>query len=261
MRRKTANQILLYLVKTAKPQRFVPSPDSDEIEGLDEPDEPLQDLLVQLSGVTSYTVRLSDFQAFLGEAYSFEKHIRKLHEAGHIHCPEIPEPGDVYDAPQYRKLFDASWGVEAAEDHDVAGPSFVFQFNTDDEDLSRVEPVLAYARARQHVERDPLHPAWKTVTREQLLSQLELSAAMLKSTEKMLSHYRDALDPVKLSAALSTELEKGERVLIDPLSFRLIVEEDFSDGPGEEAAEMLKVLEAVCTKLKRDAQDKLVEAP
>lgn len=255
MRRKTADQILLYLVKTAKPEQFIPPPDSAGL-GLEEPDEPLQDLLVQLSGTTQYAVRLSDFQAFLGEAYSFQKHIRKLHEAGHIHCFEIPEPGDVYDAPRYRKLFDASWGVVAAADHDGAGPSFVFQFNTDDdEDLNRADLVLAYAREQRLAARDSLHPSWKTATREQLLDAFQWSGAVLKSTQALTDRYRNAIGPVKLAAALSAELDEGGWGDIDPFLFRLIAHDDFSDGPGEQARALLKVLEAVCEKLKTDAQD------
>jgi hypothetical protein len=70
----------------------------------------LHDLLLRLSGATRYICESKKLKKFLGEEISFEKHLRKLHEDGILYFSDIPEKGDFYDTPKYRKIFDKTNG-------------------------------------------------------------------------------------------------------------------------------------------------------
>ena len=144
---KTSDEILLFLVKNATrdPFRPVEPPDPPEDEN-GEPYDPLRDLLLRLSGSHRYTVPVKDFEALVGEPYSFEKHLRAIHEAGHLRF-EVPEPDGFYDTEEYREVFDKTIGL-VTDYNKPERPSFVaFRFRCPRHDfLSDLNMIQANAR-------------------------------------------------------------------------------------------------------------------
>jgi hypothetical protein len=155
---KTSDEILLFLVKNAEADAFLPVKPPVNAE-LMEWYRPLHDLLLRLCGATRYQVPQKDFEAFVGEPYSFEKHIRPLHDAGHIRCSGIAKPGEFYDSPAYRKAFDHASGLVC--DYSIEGrPSWIaFKFRGDDDDfLKELDAVwenadeLGLVQATEHLD-------------------------------------------------------------------------------------------------------------
>jgi len=93
-----SDDILLFLVKNSKSQSFLPV----EVKG-NKPNK-LRDLLLRLSGVTTYMCPLEALESFLGEKVDFEKHLRPLHKTkGPLYFSGVPEEGSFYDSPKYRE--------------------------------------------------------------------------------------------------------------------------------------------------------------
>lgn len=139
---KTPDEVLVFLIRNATPDAFLPVT-PPRVEG-SPPVYPLHDLLLRLTPVTRYRVPLPDFEAFLGERYSFEKHCRALQDDGTLEFG-VADPGTHYDSPTYRAAFDHSNGL--CSDH-KAGKTWVkFLVRTHkNEFLERFRGVLQNAQ-------------------------------------------------------------------------------------------------------------------
>ncbi|CAB4196702.1 hypothetical protein UFOVP1290_222 [uncultured Caudovirales phage] len=120
-RKKSSDQILLFLVKNSTPEYHSTWGDSMHKTYIERDKytpnkkkrskkEKLHDLLLRLSGTTRYICESKKLEKFLGEKISFEKHLRKLHEDGILCFDGVPEKGDFYDTPNYRVIFDNATG-------------------------------------------------------------------------------------------------------------------------------------------------------
>lgn len=146
---RTPDEILCFLIRNAKADPFLPvdgtEPDGDneEWKKSNKPQR-LRDLLLRLSGTTRYATPLAAFEAFLEESYSFERHLRPLHEEGALRF-QIAEPGSFYDTPKYREIFDKSNGL--VKDYDTPGlPSYVvFHVGGDNPFLSMYQEIIQNA--------------------------------------------------------------------------------------------------------------------
>ena len=107
---KTPDEILAFLIRHAKPDEFSPVEFPASVDS--QPVYPLHDLLLRLSDVTRYRVPIEDFENFVGEKYSFEKHMRSLSDEGTLTFT-VAGPGDIYDSENYRKAFDHTNGLTA----------------------------------------------------------------------------------------------------------------------------------------------------
>lgn len=117
-RKKSSDQILLFLVKNSVPEyhiytvshmhdvskSFAPNQKRKSKK------EKLEDLLLSLSGTNRYICDSEKLEEFLGEKISFEKHLRKIHDAGILDFNGVPEKGSFYDSPNYRKNADHTNG-------------------------------------------------------------------------------------------------------------------------------------------------------
>jgi len=115
---KTSDDILLFLVKNSKPEYHEYPVEGKPLQQGDRPltkDQKLYDLLLSVSGTTRYLCPLDQFEDFLGEEYSFEKHLRPLYESGTLYFAGIPSNGDFYDSKEYRKAFSASTGIVCSD--------------------------------------------------------------------------------------------------------------------------------------------------
>jgi Lar family restriction alleviation protein len=118
---------------------------------------------------------------------------------------------------------------------------------TDNTDLTAHVRAL---REQLDIRRDPAHPSWQTVAREDLLDQIRWGGALLRATKELADHYRNALDPIRLAAAISDELDSGEWGDIDPILFRMVATGAIGEDFDEEAHALADVLEAACKKLR-----------
>lgn len=82
MKTKSPDEILLFLVKNSMPEYHIfpvsADPNANHIWAWER--SPLERLLLRLSGNTRFTCPLEIFEKFVGESYSFEKHLRALYE-------------------------------------------------------------------------------------------------------------------------------------------------------------------------------------
>jgi len=146
---KNSDEILCFLTRNSKREVYFP------LDGLDIQDDfgnkkpldkerRLYDLLLRLSGKTQYKVPFEDFEAFLGEPYSFEKHLRPLYEDGTLYFVGIPKPDSIYDSPSYRKIFDPTWGL-VCDYSQPERPKYVRFTIGEDDFLSRFGEILKNA--------------------------------------------------------------------------------------------------------------------
>lgn len=105
---KTPDEVLVFLIRNATPDAFQPVT-APSVEG-SPPVYPLHDLLLRLTPVTRYRVPLPDFEVFLGEKFSFERHLRSLQDDGTLEFG-VADPGTFYDSPTYRAAFDHCNGL------------------------------------------------------------------------------------------------------------------------------------------------------
>jgi hypothetical protein len=71
---------------------------------------PTHQVILRLCGHTRYTVPLNSFEEFVGEPYSFEKHLRHWYDSNTLNF-NVPLKGELFDTGMYRKAFDQSNGI------------------------------------------------------------------------------------------------------------------------------------------------------
>ena len=115
---KSVAEIILFLIENAIPDPYVPVTRA-EFQGGEgdsawkEPRTPrniMKKVVLRLSGARRFTVPLKDFEAFMGEPYDFEAHLRQVHEHGRITF-QVEDPGGFYDTPSYREAFKHANGL------------------------------------------------------------------------------------------------------------------------------------------------------
>jgi hypothetical protein len=80
MKTKSSDEILLFLVKNSMPEYYkFPVSDEPNTNHIWER-SPLEKILLRLSGNMRFLCPLKKFEEFVGESYSFEKHLCALHE-------------------------------------------------------------------------------------------------------------------------------------------------------------------------------------
>ena len=107
---KTTKQIFDYLIKNAKYYKAWKAEDIPQILKESKEDGGIT-LEVAIESIPSFHVEFDRFEKWLGEKYSFRKHLKPLIKKGLISCSGIPKKGDLYDSQQYRKIFDNTWGL------------------------------------------------------------------------------------------------------------------------------------------------------
>lgn len=106
---KTADEIFGWLVCNCT--YYVCPKSHEEIEKLvkDRKKDDGISLLCAVNSVPSFHAEYEKFVDFIGEPYSFRKHILPLINMGLITCTGY-STGGFYGTKKYKKLFDASWG-------------------------------------------------------------------------------------------------------------------------------------------------------
>lgn len=128
----TDNDIIAFLIRNATADKYLPV-DLSERNGFD--DGVLPQVLLRLSGVTRYTVPLPLFVEFMGgEPYSFEKHLRSVHDSGALQF-RVAKAGDFYDSPEYRKASDHVRGLVSGSE---PGHPCCIAFTVGKEDATQV---------------------------------------------------------------------------------------------------------------------------
>lgn len=80
MKTKSPDEILLFLVKNSMPEYHIFPVSADPNTNHIWERSPLEKLLLRLSGNIRFTCPLEIFEKFVGESYSFEKHLSVLYE-------------------------------------------------------------------------------------------------------------------------------------------------------------------------------------
>lgn len=130
----TENDIIAFLIRNATPEAYLPVESPSEGD-FDDHEPYIKKVLLRLAGVTRYTVPLQAFEAFMGEPYSFESHLRAIHDSGALNFA-VAKAGDFYDTPKYRKSFDRSNGLVC--NYDVPGRPCWIVFTLGKEDATDV---------------------------------------------------------------------------------------------------------------------------
>lgn len=137
---RTNDEILCFLVRNAVPDKFIPT---DGMEGPGKP-ERLRQLLLRLSGPTRYTVPLDLFEEFIGEKFSFERHLRPLHESNALRF-RVAKSGSNYDSPEYREIFDHTNGLVQASDPPGQTARIAFYIGGQDDFITTYQEVVKNA--------------------------------------------------------------------------------------------------------------------
>ena len=107
---KTTDEIFNWLTRNSS--YYVNRKSNEDIEKLIA--ESKQDdgitLHVAVNYVPAFHAKLEDFVAFIGEPYSFKKHLLPLIDAGLIACSGYSRDG-FYSTTSYKRAFDGVWGL------------------------------------------------------------------------------------------------------------------------------------------------------